>query len=136
MNYTATKHSTVEDKNNFKKQFIRFVENGFKWGDFTNDFYHRLMTCFGHIAHFNRAGFHAYWFQSSEAQLRWVEHIIEYVPVGDPAFTFSDVETDLRKWLWESGLLERMEADKNVATEAAERAELARLQAKYQEKKS
>ena len=50
---------------------------------------------------------------------------------GDPAFTYSDVERALQSWLHQNGVLGRYERRLAAEQEAAERAELARLKAKY-----
>ena len=50
---------------------------------------------------------------------------------GDPAFTYSDVERALQSWLHQNGVLGEYEQRLADEQEAAERAELTRLQAKY-----
>ncbi len=50
---------------------------------------------------------------------------------GDPAWTYGDVERTLQEWLQASGLLEQYRQRLADETEASERGQLARLQAKY-----
>jgi hypothetical protein len=60
-----------------------------------------------------------------------LEQIVQYPCYGDPAWTYSDVERALQDWLQADGTLERYRQRLAEETESRERAELARLQAKY-----
>lgn len=97
--YTATQWSTIEDKQKFKRDLIRFIESGFKRTLFYKALYSRLSMCFQHIAHYNINGFYAVWFSTQEDQARWIEHVKTITIYGDPAWTFSDVERDIQKYL-------------------------------------
>ena len=100
--FTPTQWSTVEDKEKFVKHFKRFVDKGMPWTLFYKWFYLRLSQMFGHIAHYNRTGFHDTWFGSERDKHRWLTYIAKggaYGSVGDPAWTWSDVEKDLASWM-------------------------------------
>ena len=102
--YTATKWETALTKEKFEKQFKKFVSGGFKLRDFPRWFYQRLSTCFGHIAHYNQGQFYETFFTTPEDQQMFVDQTLQYVSVGDPAWTYSDVERELQPWLrayWE-----------------------------------
>ncbi len=129
--FTPTKWDTAKDKAAFAKQFVRFVQSGFAAKHFTDRFYRRLSNTFGNIAHYNRAGFWETFFTSTADMVRFLEHTLQHPCYGDPAWTYSDVERALQAWLRADGTLERYRQRLAEETEAAERTELARLQAKY-----
>ncbi len=129
--FTPTQWDTAEDKLSFAKQFVRFVESDFAAQYFTDRFYRRLSNTFGNIAHYDRGGFWSKFFTSTADKIRFLEQTLAYPCYGDPAWTYSDVERALQEWLSNSGLLKRYQKKLADETEAAERAELARLQHKY-----
>jgi hypothetical protein len=97
--FSATPHSTAEEKARFCNDFARFVLGGFDRKRFTQKFYQRLSLIFGHIAHFNASGFWETWFSTPEQQRQFVQHIHEYVALGDPHYCWSDVERELKSWI-------------------------------------
>jgi hypothetical protein len=130
-NFTPTKWDGAKEKARFAKQFVRFVKSDFNERQFTQAFYKRLSLTFGHIAHFNRHGFYETFFASTAGKVRFLWQTLRHPCWGDPTYTYSDVERALQSWLRQSGLLDHYErklADEQVT---AERAELARLKAKY-----
>jgi hypothetical protein len=131
--FTATPWASAADKARFANHFVRFVERDFRWTLFYDWFYRRLHTnLFGHIAHFNRGGFYATWFASPARQAEFLEHAVAAHAAGDPEHTWSDVAQALQKWIGDTGALDRARTAAAAALEAAERAELARLKAKYE----
>ena len=102
--YTATEFSSIEDKYKFEKQFKRFVESGFKRTLFPKWFYTRLSMMFGHIAHYNIYGFYQYWFSDIEKQQHFINNCLQWRCYGDPAFTYSDVERELKDWIQRNGI--------------------------------
>ena len=127
--YTATKWESGDDKAKFANHFVRFVRTKCPKTLFVKWFYNRLSMCFGHIAHCNLLGFYETWFRDARARHAFLEHALAYPCFGDPAYTYSDVEHDLRAWIRTSGVLEqfRYEADTErgvvaltVATAAAD----------------
>jgi len=129
--FVATQWDGPADKAQFANHFVRFVESGFKRSLFHKRFYTRLSMMFGFIAHFNVDGFYATYFVTTAGRLAFVRACVTHPPYGDPAWTFSDVERELRSYLRESRVLEAVEHAHASAVEAAERAEYARLHAKY-----
>ena len=129
--FTPTRWETAEEKVRFARRFIRFVESDFAERQFPHTFYRRLALTFGHIAHFNRHGFYEEFFTATEGKVRFLRMALAHSCWGDPAFTYSDVERALQSWLHQNGVLGRYERRLAAEQEAAERAELARLQAKY-----
>lgn len=129
--FTPTQWDTAQDKAAFAKQFVRFVQSGFAGKYFTDKFYRRLSNTFGNIAHYNRDGFWDTFFSTTADKVRFLEQTLQHPCYGDPAWTYSDVERALQAWLQADGTLERYRQRLAEETEAAERAQLARLQRKY-----
>lgn len=100
--YEPTKWSTREDKQNFALKLVRFVESGFNPNLFHKELYTRLSMCFGHIAHFNKYGFYETWFSTPERQADWLAYVSTRTIYGDPGWTFSDVERDLKRYAQEN----------------------------------
>jgi hypothetical protein len=96
--FTATPHSTAEEKARFCAAFVRFVLSGFARKLFRQEFYRRLSNIFAHIAHYDADGFWEVWFATPSQQRQFVRGIHEHVPVGDPHFCWADVERELKSW--------------------------------------
>ena len=129
--FTPTQWNTSLDKAAFAKQFVRFVKSEFAAKHFTEKFYRRLSQIFGHIAHYNRDGFWNEFFTATADKVRFLQQTMQWPCYGDPAWTYSDVERALQAWLRSDETLERYRQRLTEEIEAAERAELDRLQAKY-----
>ncbi|MHB1524996.1 MAG: hypothetical protein ACYCZN_01730 [Candidatus Dormibacteria bacterium] len=134
--FTATKFDSAEDKAKGLSALVSFIQSGFPESKFTRRVYDALyLHMLGHIAHFNRAGFYAEWFASPESELQWLRYAAHGgaygVGIGDPAFTWSDVETVLVEWVRASGLVAQYEGIVEGRTRSRELAQLAYLQAKY-----
>ena len=111
-NFTATQWNTAEDKARMADKLTKFILNGFQQGSFTKEMYKRLSTMFGHIAEYNIHGFYTVWFDDDAACLKWVENamrggVLGFV-VGDPAWTWSDVERAIQKWLSDNHIVEQI----------------------------
>lgn len=129
--FTPTKWENAEKKVRFARQFIRFVESDFDQRHFPHWFYLRLALTFGHIAHFNQAGFFETFFASTEGKVRFLQQSLQHPCHGDSAFTYSDVEKALQSWLFQNGILAKYEQRLVEEQEATERAELDWLQKKH-----
>lgn len=134
--FTPTKWDTAEQKAKFANHFVRFVESDFSANLFCDWFYQRLMNTFGHIAHLNRAGFYETFFLTVEGRLRFLEITAGISTcmggMGDPTWTYSDVERELRAWVIETGVVEKCRSTLSMVIEIREHAELSRLKAKYE----
>ncbi|MEE9481806.1 hypothetical protein [Methylobacterium ajmalii] len=129
--FTPTQWDTSEVKAKFANKLARFIINDFPETSFDNRFYQRLSMTFGHIAHYNRAGFYDAQFSDTRAKLSFIKQLVGYPCYGSPAFTYSDVEHEVRAWLLTSGVPARIEAQLAAEVAAAERAQLQRLMAKH-----
>jgi hypothetical protein len=115
-NFTATKWNTTEDKARMANKLTKFILNGFQQTSFAKEMYRRLSTMFGHIAEYDIQGFYHVWFKDDAACLKWVENALRGVlgfVVGDPAWTWSDVEKAIQQWLTENSILEQI---RNIAS--------------------
>ena len=131
--FTATKWDTADQKARFANHFVRFVASGFKETLFHDWFYKRLSMTFGHIAHYNRGGFFSTFFESTQGKVDFLHQTLNPWTgfVGDPAFTYCDVERAIATWLETSGY-PSLWADRLAReTEQTELTQLARLRAKY-----
>lgn len=130
--FTATKWDTPEDKLWFARQFVKFVESGFSKHYFAKKFYDQLIRCFGLTALYDIHGFWREYFESTQDKLKFVRQCLSHVAVGDPRWTHSDVERELIKWLVKNDAELQLYREAEKGTEAAERAELAKLKVKYE----
>ncbi len=110
--FSATKWTTAEDKARMATKITKFILNGFQQPSFTKEIYRRLSTMFGHIAEYDIHGFYHVWFADDAACLRWTENAVKggvlgFV-VGDPAWTWSDVEKALQAWMKENRIVEQI----------------------------
>ena len=99
--FTPTQFDTVEDKEEFCEQFKSFVMEGFKRTHFHKSFYIKLSHTFGMIAHYNLRGFYDTFFETQNGKAEFLHQCLTWPCCGDPAFTYSDVEKYLQKWLQE-----------------------------------
>ncbi|MDT8278517.1 hypothetical protein RQ734_20890 [Roseomonas mucosa] len=134
--FIATKFDSAEDKADFGNQLLAFIAEDFPRKRFTLKFYRMLCQRFGMIAHYDLHGFWAEFFTSTADKLRFLEEIGTHPCWGDPAFTFSDLERAVVARIRSAGLVSRLRQALAQETEAAERALLNRLQARYQPEKA
>ena len=110
--FTVTQWNTADDKAKMTNKLTKFILNGFQQAAFTKELYKRLSTMFGHIAEYNIQGFYGVWFKDNAACLKWAEHamrggVLGFV-VGDPSWTWSDVEKAIQKWMRENQIVEQI----------------------------
>lgn len=134
--FTATQWDSAEAKARGMNALAAFIEAGFSEVKFTRRVYDVLhLHLLGHIAHFDKAGFYNTWFATPERQLAWLRYAARGGAYGaghgDPAYTWSDVETVLVGWLRSSGRVHRYETIVEERTTRRELAQLAYLEAKY-----
>jgi hypothetical protein len=130
--FTATEWDTADDKAAGMEQLARFVEAGFPRRAFTKALYRNLnLHLFHHIAHFDLNGFYQTWFSTLGRQADWIAHASAARAYGDPAYTWCDAEAAFQSWLADGDFQARFDGAADAAREAAERALLAQLLAKY-----
>jgi hypothetical protein len=132
--FVASNSATAEDKAKWANKFVKFILGGFQSGSFNKDLYGRLRAMFGHCAEYDIHGFYFVWFDDAYKCLHWVETVTTswLCGVGNPAFTWSDVEIVLIKWLKESNIHDQIARYMQAETEEQERAQLTALKLKYE----
>lgn len=129
--FMPTKWSTALDKAAFANHLLTFILSNFPERQFTHKFYNELMQHFGFIAHYDKAGFWAEYFTTSADSLRFIQELAGWACWGSPEHTFCDVESAIRSEVRGYGLIGQFRVRVEQEKEAAERALLEQLQAKY-----
>ena len=137
--FTATAFDTAEDKAKAANALASFVDAGMPYSKFSNaGVYHTLYQhMFSHIAHYDRDGFYDEWFSTPEARSRWIDYALNFGPwgysIGDPGYTWADVEVAFVTWLNDSGIPHRVHREAEATVERRELGVLAALKEKYGE---
>jgi hypothetical protein len=110
------------------RAFARFARSGYKKALFTKALYLGLSRCFGFIAHYDQHGFYAARFGDPAARVETL------TIMGYETFPWSlnALEQQLRDLVLTKKLVVAAAEQLAVETERRERAELARLKAKYE----
>jgi len=114
--FVATAFCSAADKHRFHAAPVKLVESGFERRLFTKTLYRRLSQAFGHIAHYDQAGFYDFWFASPVARASWAVHVTSWGCYGDPTHSFSDVERSFIRWMHVGGWVEGLKSEAPVAT--------------------
>ena len=131
--FTSTKWVTTEEKAKIANKMTKFILGGFQQGSFTTAIYKQLCNMFGHIAHYNILGFYEEWFSDIKACRDWAEHITGnwLSGMGDPKYTWSDVEKALIQWTKDNQIAEQLDELYQIDMEQKELALLNALQRKH-----
>lgn len=132
--FTPTEFDDAVKKARIANRMVKFLSEGCNPEKFDAELYHHTMQhLWHHIAHYNRYGFIDAWFSRVENKVAFVERILDSEGgYGDPHYTWVDVEKVVRAWVAETGLVDVYREALRKHIEAAERAELSRLRAKYE----
>ena len=109
--------------------FETFAVGGYPWAKFTDGLYRALHCAFGFIAHFDRGGFYQVRFVDLDGRVETLE------VMAHPEAWCRDrpMERALREIVERRDLHMEAVRARDAAVIAAERAELARLKAKYED---
>ncbi len=129
--FRPTRFTPASTKAWFAAHMLRFLSCDFPKHQFTQRFYNQLMHCFGMCAHYSREGFWTEYFASTRNKVEFLTEVAAYPCYGSPEQTFCDVERDVIARLRRSGLVETYRQHLAGEHHAAERAEFARLSAKF-----
>ncbi len=131
--FTPAKWATADEKAKIANKLTRFVLGGFQQASFTRVMYQHLSNMFGHIAHYDIHGFYATWFADIRCCRDWAEYITGswLSGIGDPRFTWSDVEKALIQWAMDNRIAEQLDELYRLGADQKERALLNTLQQKY-----
>jgi len=129
--FVPTKWNSAKDKAEFGNRLLTSIAKDFQRATFSRSFYERLSNTFGHISHYDSAGFYSHFFESTADKIAFLRETLAHPCYGDPRYTFSDVERAVITRLKRAGILAVYEAELRAETLAAERALLASLEAKH-----
>ncbi len=130
--FVPTKFTPAETKAWFACHFLRFVSADFPRHQFTERFYRQVMHIFGFIAHYDSAGFWTEYFTGTAGKIEFIEQVVKHPCHGDPSHTFSDVEREIGRRLRQVDLLDFYRAKNRAEQETADRAQFARLKARFE----
>jgi len=129
--FTPTKFQPAASKAWFVEHCTRFVSADCPEHQFTKRFYGQLMNCFGMIAHYNKSEFWTEYFTTNTGKIEFLQQMLSHPCYGDSCHTFSDAEQEIIKRLRQTNVLGFYRQRLGIEQDAADRAELARLMAKY-----
>lgn len=131
--FTATNFATAQDKAQWANKFTKFILSGFQRNAFKKEIYRQLHNMFGHCAEYDLNGFYLTWFEDTGKCLHWVETVATswLVGIGQPQFTWSDVEIKLVHWIRDNNIHDQIAGYLQAETEQKERATLKALQDRY-----
>lgn len=131
--FTATNFATAEDKAKWANKFTKFILGGFQRSSFKKEIYNHIQHTFGHCAEYDFNGFYTTWFDDTYKCLHWVETIATswLVGIGQPQFTWSDVEIKLVQWIRDNNIHDQIAGYLQAETKYKERAMLRVLQDRY-----
>jgi len=129
--FTPTRFQPAESKSWFATHYLRFISSDCPRHQFTLRFYRQLMHCFGHIAHYDSLGFWTEFFTSTAGKIEFLEQTLAWPCYGRPDVTWSDVEGEIIARLRRTNLLDLYRQHLGIEQDAADRAELSRLMAKF-----
>ncbi len=110
---------------------MRFISSDCPRHQFTLRFYRQLTHCFGYVACYDLDGFWTEFFNTAAGKVEFIEQALAWPCYGEPATTWSDVEREIIRRLRQTELLSIYQRRLCADQDAADRAELARLLAKY-----
>ena len=129
--FTPTRFQPASSKVWFTQHYLRFVSSGFPRHGFTQRFYGQLMHTFGMVANYSLTGFWAEYFTSTRNTVEFLAETVSHPCYGQPSYTWCDVERFIIRRLRDADLLGIYRARLRGEDEARDRAELARLLARY-----
>lgn len=130
--FQPTKFTPADTKAWFASHFLRFISSDFPEHQFTKRFYQQVMHTFSFIAHYDRGGFWTEYFTNTAGKIEFIEQVMQHPCYDDPGHTFSDVEREIRRRLREVDLLDFYRKKNRAEQEAADRAQFARLKARFE----
>lgn len=130
--FTPTRFCPASSKAWFTTHYLRFISSDFPRHQFTNRFYQQLMHTFGHIAHYALIGFWTEFFTSLDGKVEFLQQTVQHPCHGQPQHTWCDVERFIIRRLCQVDLLGFYRDALRQRQDSMERAELARLKAKYE----
>jgi len=72
MQFQDSEFMTAEEKQLVLKQWLTFLKHGCKWEHFTKRLYHHLIQHCSFIAHYDRSGFYADYFETGDDRAKFL----------------------------------------------------------------
>ncbi len=130
--FVPTRWDTAEQKAKFANALLTFIAQDSPRSKFHESFYRRLSNTFGHIAHYDSAGFYQRFFLTADDKLEFLEQCVTWPCYGDPTFTYSDVERAVGARLRKSQIVMILRSQITVERRRREFALLSELEARYE----
>jgi len=130
--FVPTRWDTAEQKAKFANALLTFIAQDSPRSKFHESFYRRLSNTFGHIAHYDSAGFYQRFFLTADDKLEFLEQCVTWPCYGDPTFTYSDVERVVGARLRKSQIVMILRSQITVERRRRELALLSELEARYE----
>jgi len=129
--FTPTRFTPAGTKAWFARHMLHFLASDCPRHQFTQRFHNQLVHCFGMVASYDRRGFWTEHFATTRGMAGFVEQVVRHPGHGMPNHAWHDVEREVSRRLRQSGLPDLYRRGAAGEQDAADRAELARLLAKY-----
>ena len=130
--FTPTKWETAAGKAKFGNRLLTFISRDFPRTMWTQPFYRRLSSTFGHIANYDSHGFWGVFFETLVGKVEFLEQAIAWPCHGHADYTFCDVERAVIGRLRKGDTLSLYRVLKAAETERLERVLLRRLRERYE----
>ena len=129
--FTPTRFTPASTKAWFAGHMVHFLASDCPRHQFTQRFHNQLAHCFALTPHYGLRGFWTEHFATARGKAAFVEHVLRHSGSGTSNHAWRDVEREIGRRLRQSGLLDLYRQHSAGEQDAADRAELARLMAKY-----
>jgi len=129
--FTPTRFTPAATKAWFGTRMLHFMASSYPQHQFTQRLYNQLMHCWAFCAEYNKAGFWTEYFASTRGRIAFTEQVATHPGWGSPNHTFCDVEREVSRRVRAANLHGLLINHLCQEREAADRAEYARLQAKF-----
>jgi hypothetical protein len=130
--FVPTHWDSAKQKAKFANALLTFVAHDFPRSKFHKDLYRRVSNTFGHIAHYDSAGFYEHFFLTAKNKLEFLEQCTTWPCHGDATYTYSDVERAVGARLRKSQIVAIMSSQIAIERRRRELALLAELKARYE----
>ena len=129
--FTPTRFTPSSTKAWFAGHMLHFLASDCPRHQFTQRFHNQLVHSFALTPHYGLRGFWTEHFATARGKAAFVEHVLRHSGSGTSNHAWRDVEREIGRRLRQSGLLDLYRQHSVGEQDAADRAELARLMAKY-----
>ena len=129
--FTPTRFTPASTKAWFAGHMLHFLASDCPRHQFTQRFHNQLVHCFALTPHYGLRSFWTEHFATARGKTAFVEHVLRHSGSGTSNHAWRDVERKIGRRLRQSGLPDLYRQHSAGEQDAADRAELARLMAKY-----